>query len=414
MKKFFKILSICMTIIFSFLFAAGSYASYSLPDNFKVTQNCSTDIKTYVPVKIKTQQTNECLTLFNHKHFAKKQYNTNLLLMDLIPIKTVNVEIVEEKKIIPAGIPFGVKIFTQGVLIVGISDIETENGLENPAKLTGLKKGDVILTVNENEIKSNEELIKIVENCGGESLKIEVMRNNMRFDLQIQPVKCCIDNAYRIGIWVRDSSAGIGTLTFLDPESHVFGGLGHGICDIDTGELLPLSHGDIVKASINGIVKGTKGIPGELKGYFLDSEPIGELSQNTNLGVYGTLTNTQNSNEPIVLAMKQQVQKGKAQMVTTIDGMSPQHYDIDIQSINYNEALQTKNMIIKITDENLLSQTGGIIQGMSGSPIIQNGMLVGAVTHVFINDPQKGYAIFAENMLPYLTSSAYTEHKKAS
>ena len=308
------------------------------------------------------------------------------------------------------------KIFTEGVLIVGISDIKTENGITSPAKAAGLKKGDIILKINNKPTKDNEELLKVVEESSGNVLECDVMRNGENFKAKIQPLKNKSDNTYRIGLWVRDSSAGIGTLTFYDENSLAFAGLGHGICDVDTGEILSLSHGDVVKANISGIVKGTKGMPGELKGYFIEPNSIGTLYKNTECGIYGLLNEKFIGHKMAIVAMKQQVKIGKAYILTTVSGTTPQMYDIEIQNINYNEKMKSKNMIIKITDDRLLSQTGGIIQGMSGSPIIQNDMLVGAITHVFVNDPQKGYAIFAENMLEHINDLNFsnTSLEKAS
>lgn len=415
LKKFFKSLSFILFIIFSLIFSYSSYIYYSLPDDYKVTENCGLKLEKYKFIKAHSEENLKSMALYNINQKSSNKYLVNIKLLNLIPIKTVNVEYTDEKKVYPCGIPFGVKIFTQGVLIVGISDIKTEYGITSPAKAAGLKKGDIILSINNKSIKDNEELSKVVEESEGKVLECEVMRDGESFKAQIQPLKSKTDNIYRAGLWVRDSSAGIGTLTFYD-KSLAFAGLGHGICDVDTGELLSLSHGDIVKANISGIVKGTKGMPGELKGYFIEPNTIGTLYKNTEFGIYGLLNERYMGHKPAIVAMKQQVKIGKAYILTTISGTTPQMYDIEIQNINYNEKMKSKNMIIKITDNRLLSQTGGIIQGMSGSPIIQNDMLVGAITHVFVNDPQKGYAIFAENMLQYLNdlNISNTSSKKSS
>ena len=280
-----------------------------------------------------------------------------------------------------------------------MSDLKANGKTVNPARSAGLKIGDVITSINGTQVNTNEEVASLIEQSGGVPLNLSVLRSNMSFDVQIIPVKSDDGVSYKAGLWVRDSSAGIGTLTFYDPQQNSFAGLGHGICDIDTGDLMPLLNGDIVTANINGIVKGTKGTPGELRGYFSNNDAIGNLLANIQTGVYGTMDQCPIDNEPLTVAMKQQVVPGKAQILTTIEGTQPQYYDIEIESVNYNEDVPTKNMIVKITDPVLLEKTGGIVQGMSGSPIIQNGMLVGAVTHVFVNEPEKGYGIFAENML---------------
>ncbi len=413
MKKFFKMLSIICSIMACFIFMFSIVEAANLPNNYKITSDCSPNLKKYLrlgEVPITTIKSLQKET----KNNGCNCYSTNILFMNVIPIKKVNIQKIENVYVVPGGNPFGVKLFTKGIIIVGISDIKTSHGLVNPAKQAGLQKGDIILTINKMEINSNEDLIKTVEKSNGNSLLVEVVRNGMKYETTITPIKNESDGIYKLGIWVRDSSAGIGTITFWDEKTKYFGGLGHGICDVDTGELLPLSHGDIIKTNINGISKGTRGNPGELKGYFIDCEPIGYLTDNTYSGVYGKLNECIPKKEVIPVAMKQQVKTGKAQILTTVFGSSPEYYDIDIMRINYNEESPSKNMIIKITDNKLLNITGGIIQGMSGSPIIQNDMLVGAITHVFVNDPQKGYAIFAENMISNLQVQGDSDYKKAS
>lgn len=410
MKKFFKVLTLFLAVMSGLILTLCCYGFYNLPSKYIVTASpCEIKINKYLKVKNQASNcgknnqavpvnvcTNNSNNAFNSRNVNSQN---NILFMNIIPIKQVNVQYTAEEKVLPCGTPFGVKIFTQGVLVVGVSDVKSEKGLLSPARNSGIKKGDVILTVNKKPINSNEDLFNLVENCSGAVLNFEILRNNLKFSIDVEPVKDLLNGTYKLGAWVRDSSAGIGTLTFYSPQTNIFGGLGHGICDIDTGELLPLSHGDIVRASINGIIKGRKGIPGELKGYFIETDAIGNLLKNTNYGVYGKLNDSIVETMPIPVAPKQDVKLGPAQIATTIDGIAPKYYSINIQDINYSENTPCKNMVIKITDDALLCKTGGIIQGMSGSPIIQDGKLVGAITHVFVNDPTKGYAIFAENMV---------------
>ena len=222
------------------------------------------------------------------------------------------------------------------------------------------------------------------------------------------------DDKYRIGIWVRDSSAGIGTLTFCEKTNKIFAGLGHGICDMDTTEILPLSRGDIVGAVITDTVKGKAGVPGELKGCFTNPESLGQIYANTETGLYGTFEKLPENTSLIAVGAKQKVKKGAAKILTTIEGTTPCFYDINIDSINYDVSIPTQNMKITVTDGCLLEKTGGIVQGMSGSPIFQNGMLVGAVTHVFVNNPKRGYAIFAETMLTNSNILFESNYKNAS
>lgn len=412
MRIFFKRLTVFLAAFLEIIFAFCVYFYYATPNSYRITESCGLNIDTKLPVKAAILQKDKQVLNSNFMDLKKNNYKANIVFLNAIPVKNVNLEVIKEQKVIPCGEPFGVKIFTKGVVIIGISDVKTVDGVENPAKKIGLKKGDIILKVNQEEIKNNDQLIDFVQQNNDKELNFEVLRGNFLFEVKIKPIKGD-DNLYHLGIWVRDSSAGIGTLTFFNKENNTFAGLGHGICDIDTGELLPLSHGEIVKASINGIVKGKKGMPGELKGYFIESDPIGELFNNTQCGVFGKLNEALSDKDAIPVAMKQQVKIGKAKILATIEGISPDYYDINIESINYNEHQPSKNMIIKITDERLLEKTGGIIQGMSGSPIIQNDMLVGAVTHVFVNDPQKGYGIFSENMIA-TNNDDYMEYKKSS
>lgn len=411
LKKFFKGLSLVTGVLACFVLTFCEVTASYLPDSYKVTSTCSANIKNYLNISADESATIRPVI----KENDLQTYDAKVLFMNMIPIKKVNIQKIEDVYVVPGGSTFGVKLFTKGVIIVGISDVKTKgDGVVNPAKQAGLQKGDIILNVNQNEVNSNEELIKVVEESGGDDLFAEVIRNGMKYETSIKPARNETDGAYKLGIWVRDSSAGIGTVTFWDEKTKTFGGLGHGICDIDTGELLPLSHGDIIKVNINGISKGMRGNPGELKAYFIEGEPIGTLTENTYSGIYGKFNSAPSSTEPIPVAMKQQAKQGKAQILTTVFGSTPEYYDIDIVHINYNEEAMSKNMIIKITDERLLGETGGIIQGMSGSPIIQNGMLIGAITHVFVNDPQRGYAIFAENMVAKLQDLNDTDYKKIS
>ena len=401
-KKFFKILSVSLFFVSSAVFISGAVILNNLPDYYLVTKTEQETSETIYPV-IKTRLINNDEFLETNalnKDFDNKcDYKMELRLLNAIPIKEIDAKMVDEVQVIPCGNPFGVKIFTKGAVIVGISDVNADDGNVNPAKIAGLKKGDVILKANDIDIKNNEDILKITESSAGEKVKLDCVRGTNQFTTEIQPIKSQSENVYKLGLWVRDSSAGIGTMTFFNPDDNTFAGLGHGICDIDTGDILPVSHGDIVRASVNGVVKAVRGVPGELKGFFIDGEPIGDLSKNTPVGVFGKVFKPFVEKEKITIAMKHHVKKGKVQILTTISGTTPAFYDAEIKSINYNRSQPSKNMIVEITDPNLLDQTGGIIQGMSGSPIIQDGKLIGAITHVFVNDPTKGYGIFIENML---------------
>ena len=340
-------------------------------------------------------------------------YSAKLMLYHTIPIKAVTVNVVDDSCVVLCGTPFGIKMFTNGVVVVGLADVKTDTGSFNPAAEAGLKAGDIILSVNGKTAGSNTDVEKAVESSDGKPVRLSVSRGGEKFSAAVRPLRSESDGLYKVGLWVRDSTAGIGTLTFYDPAENCFAGLGHGICDSDTGQLMPLLSGDIVPVTISGVTKGAKGTPGELRGYFTDDTACGSLGANAANGVYGLMKRPVQG-KAVKIAMKQDVQTGPAQICTTIDGNTPASYNIEIEKIDCRDGVDSKNLVIRVTDAQLLAKTGGIVQGMSGSPILQNGKLVGAVTHVFVNDPTRGYGIFAENMLTESRAVAAQEGKLAS
>ena len=340
-------------------------------------------------------------------------YSAKLMLYHTIPLKTVTVSVVDDSCVVLCGTPFGIKMFTNGVVVVGLADVKTDTGNFNPAAEAGLKAGDIILSVNGKTAASNTDVEKAVEASGGKPISLSVTRDGQKFSASVRPLRSESDGLYKVGLWVRDSTAGIGTLTFYDPKENCFAGLGHGICDSDTGQLMPLLSGDIVPVTISGVAKGAKGAPGELRGYFSDDAAIGNLGANAANGVYGLMKKPVQG-KAVKIAMKQDVQTGPAQICATVDGSSPAYYNVEIEKIDCRDGVESKNLVLRVTDAKLLGKTGGIVQGMSGSPILQNGKLVGAVTHVFVNDPTRGYGIFAENMLTESRAVAAQESKLAS
>jgi len=314
-------------------------------------------------------------------------------LFGLIPVKNIDVNIYKNVMLYPGGMPFGVKFFTEGLLVVGMSDVDCA------AYNAGIRVRDMILSVNDKSIESSEDFIGIVESSGGKSLRIKYKRGSEEFTADVTPVISESDGKYKTGMWVRDSTAGIGTVTFINPENNAFAGLGHGICDIDTGELMPLMRGVVVDVTISGITKGAAGAPGELKGYF-SSGKTGSLIGNQNSGVYGVLSSSP-TNIPeklLPIALSDEIKEGSAYIWCTLDKGNPKKYDVNISNIKKGTN-DNKNFVVTVTDPTLLDKTGGIVQGMSGSPIVQEGRIIGAVTHVLINDPSRGYGIFIENML---------------
>lgn len=396
MKRCIHIICGGLTLACSLLMAAIVTLAGRMPEQFNVVEGSSLTLQGAVSVG--AQRTAEGRSVSAATLAAGSSYTASLKLFGLFPVKDVAVKVVDATSVVPCGTPFGIKMFTDGVLVVGMSAVDTPTGSYNPAKSSGIKVGDVIVSINGETVSSTEQVAQRVEESGGKSLTFKIRRDNILFDVQFVPAKSVNENRWKAGLWVRDSSAGIGTLTFYSPSSQVFAGLGHPVCDVDTGETLPLSSGEIVPAKIYSVNRGVSGTPGELRGGF-EKGTLGNLTVNGETGIYGTLSNLPTLNDPIPVAMKQQVKSGSAQVLTTIDGTTPKLYDIRIDQVRYNDSSPTRNMVIVITDQELLDKTGGIVQGMSGSPILQDGKLIGAVTHVFVNDPTKGFAIFAENML---------------
>lgn len=326
-------------------------------------------------------------------------FRMDLKLLGLINIKPVSVQVVDRRVVALCGTPFGIKMVTDGVMVVGTGAVTDCNSRAvSPAQTAGIQEGDIILSINGEKISSKKQLTKLVESSAGQPLSLVVRRGEQLTSLHLSPVRSSLDNSYHLGLWVRDSSAGIGTMTFYDPNNGCFAGLGHAICDVDTGQLMPLSQGEIVEASIIGVHAGKSGSPGQLQGAFVANRSIGSLYTNSYNGVYGRLMNQPVDAQTIPMAQCQEVRQGPVKILTTVSGQKPQLFDACIEKISLSQDEPTKNMVLRITDPDLLELSGGIVQGMSGSPIIQDGMLVGAVTHVFVNDPTRGYGIFAENM----------------
>ena len=403
-----------ISVLTALLMGATAYLEYSLPENFYVLEGQQLHIKSKVNItssKLSEQSAGNVRSASQNNVAAG---NVELRLFGVIPIKTTRVQEVSETMLVPCGTPFGVKLCTEGVLVVGINEIPTASGTANPAKACGIKLGDVILSVNNEKVKTNEDVAAIVEKSAGKPLSFSLLREDVPLHVSLKPVVCSTDGKYKAGIWVRDSSAGIGTVTFYNPTTSAFGGLGHAICDVDTGQIMPIHSGEIVDVNINGVTKGQSGTPGELKGSFSSSKAKGSVTMNTETGIFGELYQNPSSRQAVPIALKQDIKEGSAKMITTIEGSEPKEYSVEIDKISLNSNHATKNMVIKITDPELLNKTGGIVQGMSGSPIVQNGKLIGAVTHVFVNDPTRGYGIFIENMVNTSNSQQNSEKKSAS
>ena len=330
-------------------------------------------------------------------------YQMELKLFGVLPYKQVDVEVIQDKLLIPSGVPIGIYVKTDGVLVVGIGEFESSGGDNvSPAKYV-LQKGDYILKCNGEAVENKKQFISMVEDSAGEDMVLTIRRNNEVTDVMINADKNRMEE-WKLGIWIRDNAQGIGTMTYEGADS-TFGALGHGINDVDTSILMNLEEGTLYKTEIVGITRGANGAPGELTGYIeYDSENvIGEITENTAAGIFGICDEELMENsvyDPIPIALKQEISLGPAQIICSVSG-EPEFYDVEIVEVNLDQENVNRGIVIRVVDEKLLTLTGGIIQGMSGSPIIQNGKLAGAVTHVLVNDSTKGYGIFIEEMLTH-------------
>ena len=284
MKKVIKGLCGAMTVACGLVMAAIISLSGQMPEQFSVVEGNTLHLDGAVAVT--ASKTGDGQSVAAASLSAGNSYTASLRLFGLFPVKDVTVKVVDMPVVIPCGTPFGIKMFTDGVLVVGMSDVDTESGAHNPAKTAGIKKGDVILSIDGQSVTTTEQVAKMVETSGGKAMRFHIRRDNIQFDVNFVPVKSVNENRWKAGLWVRDSSAGIGTLTFYDPQSKTFAGLGHAICDVDTGEILPLATGEIVPARIYSVLKGQSGEPGELRGGF-ESGSLGSLFVNGETGIYG-------------------------------------------------------------------------------------------------------------------------------
>ncbi|NLP34513.1 MAG: SpoIVB peptidase [Clostridiales bacterium] len=329
------------------------------------------------------------------------KYNINLKLFGLFNLKKISLDVIDNIELIPCGFPIGIYVETDGILVLGNGRITGNDGLNYEPVNNKLKSGDYILAIDDKKIKDKEELIEEIQNSNGDDIKLLVRRNDEEITVRVTPVKAT-DGKYKIGAWIRDDTQGIGTLTFTSTKGD-FGALGHGITDIDTGLLMEISDGTVYAADIMSIIRGKEGVPGELIGMIRQSNKykIGNIEKNTLQGIFGKIDYNYNwllNQGTFEIGLKQEVQKGPATILCTVKD-KVEEFNIQIESVDISNSNHSKGIVIRITDERLLEMTGGIVQGMSGSPIIQNNKIIGAVTHVFIQDSTKGYGTFIENMV---------------
>ncbi len=394
-----KIIAKVLFIVCALLLVLGLISARALPPFLLAGGTDDIDLPLRVPLIAKA-----------NTPITNGSYTASVNLFGIIPIGQTQVNIVDDDYVVVGGTPFGIKIMSQGVLVVGFNDIPTQNGNTNPAKKAGVKEGDIVLAINNQTVSTNTRVQELVEQSAGAPMTLSVQRNGVNLQLTMIPV-LAPDGKYRAGMWVRDSAAGLGTMTFYHPASGMYGGLGHSVCDNDTGQTVSLLTGEIVTANVIEIKKAVPGRAGAIVGTLNSKQSLGDILSNCEQGIFGRLNAPPAVGQTMAVAHKQQVTTGGAQILSCVDG-TPRAYSCEIESIAFRTD-SSQNLVIRITDQGLLSQTGGIVQGMSGSPIIQNGKLVGAVTHVFVNTPNKGYGVFAETMLQIAKDTAKEQLKEA-
>lgn len=396
MKKAIRIIdgifALCLIIIYSFIV----FGNIVLPDKIEAYSTKKIEYKSVYSVE------NNSLYQVDYQNSSKvSPVENDIKLLGIIPVKTTSIIQSKPKKVSVSGESFGIKLYTDGVIIVGIRDVETDKGKCNPAKEAGLEKGDIIIEINGKKVYSADSVTDILNDNNGKDYKITVKRNGNYKEFLLKPAYSSSQGCYKVGLWVRDSTAGVGTITYYDKSNNTVSALGHPITDVDTNEIMPILDGEAVRATVTKIYKSKAGEAGSLCCEFTN-DIIGTLKKNCQSEIYGKYTCTLKNTYEYEVASLNEIVRGPVQILCTIDSGKAKFYNAQISRISYRENKKGKNMVVKITDERLLEKTGGIVQGMSGSPIIQNGKLVGALTHVIVDSPEKGYAIFAQDMVDEL------------
>lgn len=389
MRKCMKRISVCISVCCVAVFGLVLFGYFTLPQAITVSAEIPA-IGMYSPVSSHSGAIATAAT--------QADMQQDYALFGVVPVKTVSVTQTDRQYVYAGGDVIGLQMLTDGVIVVDVQSFESVDGDVSPAKDAGLQKGDIIIAVNGEQVSDNLSFSAAISDSNGQEIDMTYLRGTQEKHAIVKPQLCKQSGIYRCGAWVRDSTVGIGTMTYYDPTTGIYGALGHCVSDVDTGELLPIAGGQIVDAYVWNIKKGESGTAGELGGS-LEEEVIGSIEKNCQSGIYGLLYEEPLCAGEYPVAWATEVKTGPAEIMLSLDGENIESYDIEIDRINADYNAEIKNMVIKITDEKLLEKTGGIVQGMSGSPIIQDGRLVGAVTHVLVNDPTKGYAIFIENML---------------
>ena len=405
MRKILKILLIVLALIVIYAYAL---VIINLPDTLIVFEGENIKLNTLygMDISLKDPKYETMLTSSNigEKTFNEKGTTTLTASLFNLDIKDIEVNILDKTTVIPVGKVAGIKLYTKGVLVVGMAEI---NG-EKPYAESNIKEGDIITNINEEEIDNTAELIECINKSKGNALNITYINEGETNECSITPIKNEF-GTYQIGLWVRDSAAGIGTVTYYEPETGNFVALGHGITDIDTSDIITISSGELVNTKILSIVKGESGNPGKIQGALNNQENIGTIYKNTRLGIYGKVTTEANLlpnySNSMQVATRDEIKLGKATVLCSVENTNKiEEFEIEIEKKFTNNNYDNKSMLIKVTDKKLIEKTGGIIQGMSGSPIIQNGKFIGCITNVLVNDPTQGYAVFGDLMIKEMKS----------
>ena len=414
MKKNLKKLIIAFILCILISIYVYICAIDAIPESTILFEGESLNLKTLYGISLKTEKQEYESVLASSSLDENEQSkllgttNVKVQLFNTLTVKEVSVSVIERTTVIPVGQVAGLKLYTSGVLVVGMSEIKgTDNVKYKPYENSGIEEGDMIIKVEENSISNTNDLVSTVNASNGQCLDIVYVRDGKTLECSIKPIQIS-KTEYKLGLWVRDSAAGIGTMTFYEPSSGKFAALGHGISDIDTGDLIEISNGEFITTEVLSITKGKKGNPGKIQGTIENSLNIGQIYKNTNIGIYGIVDNLSSMNlkgqKELNVAIRNEIELGKATILCSLDDKTVQEYEIEIEKLYINNNYDNKSMLIKVTDKELLEKTGGIIQGMSGSPIIQNGKFIGCVTNVLVNDPTQGYAVFGDLMIKEMKS----------
>lgn len=411
---------LCVALALSFLFLTG-FGYYlvdsSIPSIIHVRAGEEQSFDLGVPAKAEIVSVSErgesnipkgAVTIDLSQPVTMKTSEMNRYLMEVklfgfLPFKQIDIQVIEDQELVPIGVPVGIYMKTEGILVIGVGEFVGQDGVHySPSKYI-LKSGDYIQKLNGDTVTEKDDFIKRIENCSGQELVLTVVRDGENIDVKIKPIRDR-NGAYRIGAWVRDNAQGVGTMTYMDAEGN-FGALGHGINDVDTSALMEMNDGTLYQTEIVSIQKGKIGNPGEMVGMIVysDDRILGDITTNSTQGIFGKCNQKAMelaTEEPLPIGLKQEITEGPAQVLCTVDGTT-KYYDIQITGIHLDHDNVNRGLEIKVTDPQLLDITGGIVQGMSGAPIIQNGKFIGAVTHVLVQDSTRGYGIFIENMLKH-------------